>query len=392
MMTLTRSKSRKPRLTANQTIGLPELDHLLDVPVKSFERTIRRLVIEFRAKTIGVDIDQPIPGDGGRNSDRRVTWTGLYEAQIHRLQKMDRTEEFLMARRYEFMRARTRAILREVGYTEDQIRVLFAGSLRNVPSLKVRPKAAQARYLNRCLNDLEALRNVYVQGALYMVLACAHRYRGLGVDYADLVQEGNASLFQAIEGFDWRRDVRFRTYAQYWIHQAILKMLYNSSRTVRVPIWVQKALKKIQRVREAGQENGVNMTSAAIGEKLGLPAERVEELMSTRRYSVSLDAELPGEEGTSLSQSLADERNEAVYESVDDGNLRERLQDALSDLPAREQLILTRRYGLDGREPETLGQIAVDLGITAERVRQLQKAAIARLQKPAKLTSLRAFA
>jgi RNA polymerase nonessential primary-like sigma factor len=195
-----------------------------------------------------------------------------------------------------------------------------------------------------------------------------------------------------VEGFDWRRDVRFKTYAQYWIHQAILKALYNSSRTVRVPIWVQKALSKIQRIREEGRRgDGALPSSKEVGAKLGFAEERVEELLKTKRYAVSLDADITGEDGTSLGQLLADARDVPVTDAIEDGDLGDCLDEVMADLPSREHMILIRRYGLHGKQPETLGQIASDLGITAERVRQLQKAALGRLQKPTKKQRLRAY-
>jgi DNA-directed RNA polymerase sigma subunit (sigma70/sigma32) len=239
--------------------------------------------------------------------------------------------------------------------------------------------------------QFEELRRLYVEGALHIVLSTVNRYRGLGVDTADLTQEGNASLFQAVDGFDWRRDVRFRTYAQFWVHQAVLKMLYNSARTVRVPIWVQKILGKIRRAQDAGRRDGRELTHAEIAAKVGVPESKVKFVLSTRRFAHSIDAEYGGEDGLTMAQTLADTNAVPVPDAISPGNLRHALEEAMSDLPAREQTILRERFGLDGREPRTLGEIAVDLGITAERVRQLQNAAILRIQRPGKLRHLQAF-
>ncbi len=387
------TKTKKPRLQRGQVLSLSELDVLLDVKVTDFERTVLRLTKEFRTKGIALEIPAGRDLIALKPMDSRVSWARLYEAQVKRLAQMDREDEFLMARRYEFVKARAIAALRDVyGDVEELADMLLQGAeqLEKPPTA---PTAAQTALLEQAMREFEALRNHYVEGALYMVLGCAHRYRNMGVDFADLIQEGNASLFQAIEGFDWRRDVRFKTYAQYWIHQAILKVLYNSSRTVRVPIWVQKALSKIQRVRQQDRKaDGSAPSAAEVGEKLGLPEERVRELLKTKRHAVSLDAEVSGEEGASLGQLLADDSLPPITEAIEDGDLGATLDEVMADLPSREQMILSRRYGLHGREPETLGEIAEDLGITAERVRQLQKAALGRLQKPVKMTRLRAFA
>jgi RNA polymerase primary sigma factor len=213
------------------------------------------------------------------------------------------------------------------------------------------------------------------------------------VDLIDLVQEGNASLFQAVEGFDWRRDVRFRTYAQFWIQQAVLKTLYNASRTVRLPIWVQKTLKKVQRMRQQATDGaGATPSNEEIARRLEIPVERLEELLAVRRYAVSIDMERPDREGRSLAQDIPDETIEPVEDRIVEDDLPARLDEAMADLPERERMILNRRFGLDGRDAETLGDIAVDLGISAERVRQLQNAAIERLRKPKKLALFRAFA
>ncbi len=186
--------------------------------------------------------------------------------------------------------------------------------------------------------------------------------------------------------------MRFKTYAPYWIQQAILKTLYNSSRTVRIPVWVQKTLRKIQRLRERGNpETGGEMNNAAIARELDIPEQRVDELLATRRYAVSIDAEHPGGADVRLAAVLPDREQLPVPETVQEGDLSGRLQEVMDALPDRERMILNRRFGLDGSEPETLSEIAGDLGITAERVRQLQNAALERLKKPGLLRRLADF-
>ncbi len=302
---------------------------------------------------------------------------------------MERDEEFRMARRYEFLRLRVQRELERQGLAPKVAHEL-AGKPRSVVVARIE-KALHTDYLDRCLDQLEELRNLYVEGALYLVLGTVARYRGLGVDTPDLIQEGNASLFQAIEGFDWRRDVRFRTYAQYWVQQAVLKVLYNSARTVRIPVWVQKLLGRIRRTQDECRRAGREFTNAEVAERLGITEERVAWVLATKRYAVSLDAERGGDEGMTLMQTLADEDAVPVPDSVPVGDLRASLAEAMRELPDRERLILQRRFGLGGGEPETLGAIAEDLGITAERVRQLQSAALGRLQKREQLTRLAAF-
>jgi RNA polymerase sigma factor (sigma-70 family) len=391
---MTAATRRKPRIRKNAVLGLADLDAVLDVPVSQWERAVARLVKELRAKGVRLDVPASRLGEesGGRLGD--VTWVGLFDAQVRHLPRMDRPEEFRMARRYDFLKARVRDALIQAGHPAAQVDELVTRPVRALPKPARKPSAAARRHLERCVEELERLRNLYIEGALYLVHGPVRRYSGLGVDETDLIQEGNASLFQAIEGFDWRRDVRFKTYAVYWVQQAILKTLYNSSRTVRIPIWVQKAYRKIRRLQERGQhELGYEPDPLEIARLLDMPVDRVEDIVAVRRYAVSLDAAVASDDGAAtLGQLLPDESMTPVHETVREGDLSVELRAVLEELPDREQTILRRRFGLDGSEPETLAEIAKDFGVTAERVRQLQKAAIERLQKPKPMDRLKAFA
>jgi RNA polymerase nonessential primary-like sigma factor len=398
MPTLPKQLSR-----VGSTLALSELDARLDVPTDQFERAAERLAKAMVSRGIGVTIP-PASMTMLAPVDPRTVWTTYYDAQIQRLPRLERADEFAMARRYDFLKVRVRVALESIGVTPEAAaaavsppRMFTLDELAALPQRRRRLVGKRASgnvaYVQKAVAELHALRNLYVEGSLYMVLATVQRYRGLGVDVIDLIQEANASLFQAIEGFDWRRDVRFRTYAQFWIQQAILKTLYNASRTVRVPIWVQKTLKKIQRLREASlNEHGEPMSNAEIATRLEMPENRVADLLAVRRYAVSIDEERPGLDGRTLAQDIADENLEPVESTVVEDDLPARLIEAMADLPERERLILSRRYGLNGDAPETLGDIAGDLGISAERVRQLQNAAIMRLRMPRKMALLKAFA
>ncbi|MBX3462050.1 MAG: hypothetical protein KF830_02685 [Planctomycetes bacterium] len=390
---------RRNRLPDGQIVSLEQLDQMLDVTTDRFVATVERLADEFGRSRATLDLAtfremRRVAANPAVLADIPDLRGTTYQTELRRIQPMDRDEEFRMARRHEFLRVLVQRHLRAAGFPEEQIEASIRRPAREtVAELRARPSDAPVDrgWLATMVEQFEELRNLYVEGALYIVLSTVNRYRGLGVDTADLIQEGNASLFQAIDGFDWRRDVRFRTYAQYWVHQAVLKMLYNSSRTVRVPIWVQKILGKIRRAQEAGRREGRELSHEEIGARVGIPAERVAWVLNTRRYAVSLDAETSAGEGGTLAQALPDPNQVPIPDAIPPGDLRQALDEAMSDLPPREQRILRRRFGLDGHEPQTLGEIAVELGITAERVRQLQNAAIGRIKKPAKLRQLQAF-
>lgn len=386
-------KTRARRsLPQGSLIGFEQLDTFLDVPVADWEKNLKKRVREFATRSYRVEIPaSSLPEISAETS--KVSWPGLFESQVKLLPRLDRAGEFRIARRYEFARARVRDALLRAGYREAIVDDLVLRPVHALPRPTRRPQPGSADLLARTVLDLESLRNVYVEGALYLVLGPVRRYRGLGVDEADLIQEGSASLFQAIEGFDWRREVRFKTYAVYWIQQAILKTLYNASRTVRVPIWVQKALRKIRRAEDAiRNETGAVPPLEAISDRVDMPPERIEDLRAVRRYAVSLDASFGGDDdGFTLGGTLRDEDSVPVPDSVPEGDLSKELAAVLSEIPEREQLILRRRFGLGGGDPETLADIAKDLGVTAERVRQLQKAALQRLKKPKPMERLKIF-
>ena len=390
-------KSR--RLQPLQKVALADLDTWLDVTTEAFPKAVKQLVASMASARATLDLEgyrevRVKAANSAAMSELPDVRDALYQQDLRRIEPMDRAEEFRMARRHEFLAAIVRDGLERGGMSAEaaaEAAKLPARELERLVGEMPRIRGFDRAWFVTMVAQFEDLRRLYVEGALYIVLSTVNRYRGLGVDTADLIQEGNASLFQAIDGFDWRRDVRFRTYAQFWVHQAVLKMLYNSSRTVRVPIWVQKILGKIRRVQDEGRRAGREFTPAEIATRIDVPVSKVEWVLATRRYAVSIDAEIGGEDGMSMAQSLTDPDAVSVPDSVPAGDLRGALSEVMADLPEREQRILRRRFGLDGQEPQTLGEIAVDLGITAERVRQLQNAAIGRIKRPAKLRQLQAF-
>lgn len=389
-----------PKLRSQQLVALAELDALLDVATDDFGANAKKVAKLFAKSEATLDLENYRQQRSSAVSltvatDLPDIRDPLYAADLQRMPQMDREEEFRMARRHEFLTVLLTWSLSRFGLEEAAIAGLLkkpANRMLAAISERAEPRGLSRRWVEQMILQYEHLRNIYVEGALYIVLSTVNRYRNLGVDSQDLVQEGNASLFQAIDGFDWRRDVRFRTYGQYWVHQAVLKMLYNSSRTVRVPIWVQKILGKIRRAQEAGRREGRELTNAEIASQIDVSESKVAWVLSTRRYAVSLDATVGGEDGSAtLGQMLPDEDQIPVPESIPAGDLCAVLAEVMSDLPEREQGILSRRFGLGGEEPETLGEIAEDLGITAERVRQLQNAALGRIKRPSKMNRLQAF-
>ncbi|MFQ5504503.1 MAG: RNA polymerase sigma factor RpoD/SigA [Planctomycetota bacterium] len=403
-------KNRQPslaellkRLDASGSVSWCDLDPYLDGCPESFPRDVKRLTRKLDRHAVRVAPVLPAdPSESGcyddpyrRQSSLRNDGVSAYEIELNQLPRLNRIGEFRMARRYEFLRSRAQASLRAAGFDPEEADSALTNGERALapwPRKAERQKALKEAVLLR-LQEFEQLRNSFLEGSLYIVMTGIHKYRNLGVDTLDLIQEGNISLFQAVEGFDWRRAVRFKTYAEYWVNQAFLKMLYNNVRTVRVPVWVQKLLKKIKDLQvEAIHRTGDKLSSEQIGRALNIPARKVEDLLRTQRYSISLDQEIGGDEGSRMGDLLEDEESVPVPEQIEDVKLKDRLMEVMETLPERERLILTLRFGLDGNPPKTLFEIGELLMVSAERVRQLQEVALGRLKLPKSRNRLLPFA
>ncbi len=237
-----------------------------------------------------------------------------------------------------------------------------------------------------------AARQRLVDANLRLVVNVAKRYAAGGLPLLDLIQEGNLGLMQAVQRFDWRRGYKFSTYATWWIRQAITRSLSNDSRTVRLPVHVVEALRKIRKVTpELALEMEREPTPTELGEVLGMAPERVVEIVRASRIPMSLEQPV-GEDGDeSLADFVEDPNPETADAVLLAGTLREDLARALAILPDRQQTILVRRFGLDGQEPWTLDQIGEFFGVTRERIRQLQVEALRKLRRSSVSRDLRDY-
>jgi len=217
---------------------------------------------------------------------------------------------------------------------------------------------------------------------LRLVAKCAHRYRHMGVPFMDLVQEGNLGLIRAIEKFEPERGFMFSTYAVWWIQQAMIRTIQNTRRTVRVPSHVCEQQIRYRRAEnELARRLGRDPTSEELGSELGLSADAVEELASTLAPVRSLNAPAPGLEDVELEELIREESDARPEDGLEREELERALASLLESLPARERQVIDWRFGLSGGdEPTTLGEIGKRLGLSRERVRQIEAAALSRLR------------
>jgi len=236
--------------------------------------------------------------------------------------------------------------------------------------------------LARRLREGDEAKERFIQANLRLVVSIARRYIGYGLPLLDLIQEGNVGLLRAVERFDPEKGYKFSTYATWWIRQAIARALAEQGRTIRLP---EHIIELIQRINEAEEgflhDNGRRPTLEELAAMLELPLEKVRQAKEAAAYPLSLEAPLGEREEETLGDLLGEEGPSPPEEIAKELLLSE-LEESLKELPEREQQILELRYGLKGKEPLTLEEIGKILGISRERVRQLEEQALERLRDP----------
>jgi RNA polymerase primary sigma factor len=240
------------------------------------------------------------------------------------------------------------------------------------------------------LNGQEA-RTRLISANTRLVISIAKKYRGQGLQFLDLIQEGNIGLMRAVERYDYHLGYRFSTYAVWWIRQAVTRALANQGRTIRIPAHLNTLFNQVARaVREFEQEYGSHPAPEQLAKETGLSADLVRQVLQLGDHPVQLDRPLNPASDASLSELIEDSEAVSPPESVSRTMLHEQLHDLLEKLPPREARILRLRYGLQDGEERTLKQVGEMFGLSRERVRQLEKEALNKLRVPATSAQLRA--
>ncbi len=257
--------------------------------------------------------------------------------------------------------------------------------------------AARMEGIDRSVDRYENARRTLATHNLRLVVSVAKVYRGRGLPFIDLIQEGNAGLLRATERYDHRLGFKFSTYATFWIRQGITRALADKGRMVRLPAHLAAPARRAEITRQAlRQEQSREPTEVEVVERLAeddaLPVARVEELRELRRGTVSLDRPLGDGFDGSLGDFVEDERGDAPGTVVDRHLLSERVDEVLRTLSFREREVVTRRFGLRGGPPQTLEEVGRLLDVSRERVRQIEVRALARLREEDRAAPLAAFA
>ena len=251
---------------------------------------------------------------------------------------------------------------------------------------------AEREELEALVHEGDVARAGLADANLRLVVSVARRYSNRGVPLIDLIQEGNLGLLRAVEKFDWRRGFKFSTYATWWIRQAVSRAIADDARTIRIPVHLYDVVNRMARVSsQLHQELGREPTEEEIGAALQLSPERVRELSQVLPQPVSLDGFVGEDQETRLSDMVADENATNLELAAEYRLLADRIRDTLLTLTPRERRVIERRFGLGDDKDESLTAIGREIGVTRERIRQIESTALRKLRHPSRAKRLRGF-
>jgi len=255
---------------------------------------------------------------------------------------------------------------------------------------------SEIKEINRRMSMGEAMarraKKEMVEANLRLVISIAKKYTNRGLQFLDLIQEGNIGLMKAVDKFEYRRGYKFSTYATWWIRQAITRSIADQARTIRIPVHMIETINKLNRIsRQMLQEMGREPTPEELGERMDMPEDKVRKVLKIAKEPISMETPIGDDEDSHLGDFIEDATIDSPVDSATGSGLHEATKDVMAGLTAREAKVLRMRFGIDMNTDHTLEEVGKQFDVTRERIRQIEAKALRKLRHPSRSDHLRSF-
>jgi len=272
--------------------------------------------------------------------------------------------------------------------TSDPVRMY----LKEIGSYNLLTKEEEVELAKRVEKNDEEAKTKLARANLRLVVSIAKKYMGRGLQFLDLIQEGNIGLMRAVDKFDWKRGFKFSTYATWWIRQAITRAIADQAKTIRIPVHMVETINKYKKIeRQLEQKLERTPTPEEVAKIMGIEPEKAHEIVKISQNTTSLETPVGKEEDTRLKEFIEDEATLSPFESASRELLKDHIGDVLHTLNAREKRVLELRFGLKDGRTRTLEEVGKEFGVTRERIRQIEAKALRKLRHPSRSKRLRDY-